>query len=156
MPSEFRRPKEVVAASKSSFGHASGSRYEGDVFAPWNARLEYAYRSKAINQLAAKSLQVPESLPASHPVVISASKGGIGAAPKAVVQDAKGQDEGWCAGLNASYFHPDALSLVIGDGKDVSHDFTLYPEDPEGSHGADLGGVSRGSTSSRKRLKLGA
>lgn len=161
MPSEFKKPakrsgkdskEEVISAgksygggggsSRSSFGH-SGSTEE---FQPWNVRLEASLRRKAIDRMAAQSLYVPETLPKDHPVVISASKGGLGfTLPKTAV-DHKGCPP-------PEYFHPDTLALVIGDGSDVTDQFTLFPEDPEHANGEDLGGGNVGSRSSRKRSK---
>lgn len=159
MPKEFKKPsgkddKQVIEAGKirsgTGFGQSAG---KGGIFASWNQRVEESFRRNAIDQMAARSLMVPGSLPASHPVVISAGKGGIGSMPKSSATDEKGGDDSWCAGLGPDYFHPDALKLVVGDGSDVPHDFTLFPEDPDGT-GMDLGGASKGSTSSRKRVKF--
>lgn len=155
IPREFRKsdPQVIAAGRQTSgtgFGHASGNG--ADPFAPWNVRLEDAYRRGAISQMAARQLLVPEQLPKSHPVVISAAKGGIGADLKSSAVDEKGADESWCAGLTKDYFHPDALKLLIGDGKEVPHEFELYPE-TRGTDGEDLGGAFPGTTSSFKRRK---
>jgi len=160
MPKQFKKPEgpnPVVAAGKggvrpgTGFGHASGNG--GDMFAPWNVRLEASYRRGAISETSARKLLVPEKLPSNHPVVISAGKGGLGAMPKVSYTDQKGYDMSWTPGLSGEYFHPDALALVLGDGSDVPHDFELYPEDPEGGDGTDKGGAFPGQRSSRKRVK---
>lgn len=153
IPAELQKPAPVVAAAKTSFGHASGSQYNRDPLAPWNTRLQAHYHAKALSALDAQALYVPGQLPKNHPVVISASKGGLGAAPSRTASDAKGGDQSWMPGLTAEYFHPDTLAMVIGDGRDVPHDFELLPEDEHGGSGVDLGGVMPGTTSSRKKRK---
>jgi hypothetical protein len=156
MPKEFKKPGVVAAGKqqKQSFGHASGSSYGGSIYAPWNTRLEDAWRRQAIGEMTARKLVAPDKLHPSHPVVVSAAKGGLGAELKDTVHDEKGAGSGWAPGLTKEYFHPDTLAALIGDGSEVPDEFTLPPEDPEHARGQDLGGVVKGATSSRKRFKM--
>jgi hypothetical protein len=125
-----QRDDGVISAAKPQFAPSvmvQAQKRSYPMLPDWNTQVNIAFNHSLIGRDTAQSLVAPKiaELAKEHPVVISAAKGYIGARPKATAKSARGTDAGWCPELGPDTFHPDTLSLLIGDGGEVPDKFNL-------------------------------